>query len=313
MPDINGFPIGESADTGRAVAQIESFRVPGTDVVLPMRAEIAPLLIGLAAEFHERVEPLEPGTCWGYAYRLVRGGITPSFHSAGIAIDLNAPRHPLGRKGTFSPEQAQICHALASRYGCRWGGDYHGRVDEMHFEIILPRPEALDLVAELTSPPTGYPLPERHVFCPNPAHHPGWHDGRDDPADRSAVRFVQRTVGVTADGIYGSLTLNAVRRWQTDAGLDADGIVGPHTWAALAAAVAAAPPDPAAPPSSAAPPSPAAPTSPAVPTSPAAPPDPTVPPNPEPSVLADHALGDTGLPDGDVHVATGHLDGGRSG
>ena len=35
------------------------------------------------------------------------------------------------------------------------------------------------------------------------------------------------------DGLYGSLTKQAVQRFQSDKGLAIDGIVGPNTWAAL--------------------------------------------------------------------------------
>lgn len=37
----------------------------------------------------------------------------------------------------------------------------------------------------------------------------------------------------TADGVFGTLTKNAVVRFQTDHSLNPDGIVGPKTWAAL--------------------------------------------------------------------------------
>ena len=52
------------------------------------------------------------------------------------------------------------------------------------------------------------------------------------------VRQAQRLLAehgqtVTADGIFGSKTKQAVTAFQTEKGLDADGIVGPKTWAAL--------------------------------------------------------------------------------
>jgi hypothetical protein len=48
------------------------------------------------------------------------------------------------------------------------------------------------------------------------------------------VRWVQKRVGTTADGIFGVNTEAAVKSFQTKAGLAADGIVGPQTFAALA-------------------------------------------------------------------------------
>jgi peptidoglycan hydrolase-like protein with peptidoglycan-binding domain len=48
-----------------------------------------------------------------------------------------------------------------------------------------------------------------------------------------AVRAVQRRLGISADGIFGSQTARAVRRFQRRKGLVADGIVGPITRRAL--------------------------------------------------------------------------------
>lgn len=47
------------------------------------------------------------------------------------------------------------------------------------------------------------------------------------------VKFVQRVVGVTEDGIFGRLTEAAVIHWQLSNHLTADGIVGRNTWAAM--------------------------------------------------------------------------------
>ena len=155
MVSINGFLV--SSDRGEI--GIRSYRVPGSHVTLPVRAEIAPLLVGFARDFHAHVQPLHAGWCWGYAFRPVRGGTTPSFHSAGLAIDLNAPTHPLGRRGTFKPERQRIIRQLASRYGLRWGGDYRFRADEMHFEVILNRRGALDLAATIQHRPAPKVVP----------------------------------------------------------------------------------------------------------------------------------------------------------
>src|SRR5687767_457282 len=44
---------------------------------------------------------------------------------------------------------------------------------------------------------------------------------------------LQRRLGVTADGIYGSTTLKAVHLVQKRSDLNTDGIVGPATWRAI--------------------------------------------------------------------------------
>lgn len=115
------------------------FTVPGTGVRLLLRSVYAgPLLVAFARCYHLAVEPLvEPG-CWSYAERPIRGLRTIlSNHSSGTAVDLNAPRHPLGRRGTFTPTQRrEVERLLALAAGTiRWGGHYRVRKDEMHFEV----------------------------------------------------------------------------------------------------------------------------------------------------------------------------------
>jgi peptidoglycan hydrolase-like protein with peptidoglycan-binding domain len=49
----------------------------------------------------------------------------------------------------------------------------------------------------------------------------------------SAVRAIQRQLGITADGVFGPMTERAVKRFQRRHGLVPDGIVGPLTRGAL--------------------------------------------------------------------------------
>jgi hypothetical protein len=92
----------------------------------------------VARQVHLRVETLQPGQCWGYKYRPVTGGAELSNHASGTAVDLNAPRHPLGQAGTFTSAQVEEIHRILAEVDdvVRWGGDYTGRIDEMHFEIV---------------------------------------------------------------------------------------------------------------------------------------------------------------------------------
>jgi hypothetical protein len=149
MVAINGFLVSPSP----AAIGLKTYTVPGTAVRLSVRSDIAPLLIGCAVAYNQRVERLHDGWNWGYAYRLVRGGSTPSFHSAGIAIDLNAPAHPIGTSPTANYSGAQItqCRAIARQFGLRWGGDYNGRKDGMHFEVIISHTAAVALARQIQS------------------------------------------------------------------------------------------------------------------------------------------------------------------
>lgn len=145
---------------------IGSYALPGGKIAV-RAGDVSVVLLWVANRFHEQVERLEwPGN-WGYAERPIRGSTTVlSNHASGTAIDLNAPRHPLGVRGTFSPSQvAAIRRILAAANGAvRWGGDYTGRVDEMHFEInagaAAVRAAADRFRAAAASPPPA-PTPPR--------------------------------------------------------------------------------------------------------------------------------------------------------
>lgn len=91
----------------------------------------------LARRFNAEVETIRRDWSWGWAYRDVRGASVVSEHAAGTAVDFNAPRHPLGKVGTFSSSQVRAIRRILNDLdgAVRWGGDYSGRKDEMHFEL----------------------------------------------------------------------------------------------------------------------------------------------------------------------------------
>lgn len=98
--------------------------------------DVATVLTWVAEQFHARVDRLGEG-CWGYNYRPIRGKSSGfSNHASGTAIDLNAPKFPMGTR-RMTAAQRDACRAIAAEAGCvRWGGDWPGSgVDEMHFEI----------------------------------------------------------------------------------------------------------------------------------------------------------------------------------
>lgn len=147
LKSSNGWPASKDA----AEIGIKSFKVPGTDLKIRCAEKVAPLLIGLASEFHETIEPIDKGTLddWGYAFRMVRGSTDSlSNHSSGTAIDLNASKHALTHRNTFTPENMIKCKALAAKYGCKWGGDWK-RADEMHFEINLTPKQVKERITAL--------------------------------------------------------------------------------------------------------------------------------------------------------------------
>jgi len=133
-------------------------QIPGTSRKVRVRKGPAgDLLLWVAAQFDARVEDIDPGQLddWGYAERPIRGGTQLSNHSSGTAIDLNATRHPLGTPplASFSATQVATIRAIIrATNGCvRWGGDYSGRTDPMHFEIVASESRCADVLMHLTA------------------------------------------------------------------------------------------------------------------------------------------------------------------
>jgi hypothetical protein len=143
---------GWIASKDAAELKIISVPIEGTKIKVRCSEAVAPLIAGFCKEFHELIEPIDGGTLddWGYCFRNIRGSSDKlSNHSSGTAIDLNATKHPLGKVGTFPSEKVPMIRALAKKYGLKWGGDYKGRADEMHFEIELSEAKVAALIGSL--------------------------------------------------------------------------------------------------------------------------------------------------------------------
>lgn len=73
-----------------------------------------------------------------YYPRMIRGSTaSPSEHSFGTALDLNAPWNGLGRTPAKEGTEGSM-HEVAAvfkRHGFEWGGDWQGRKDGMHLQV----------------------------------------------------------------------------------------------------------------------------------------------------------------------------------
>ncbi len=241
MASINGFTVVQYG-----APELATYTVPGGDARLSVRKEVAPLLIGLARDFHATVEPLNSRSCWGHAPRKIKGSNAWSYHAPGIAIDLNAEAHPLGSRGTFNAAQQQAIRALLAKYTYngvrifRWGGDYHTRADEMHFEMIVPRGIALAAVGMVQAPAAGA-APAIAVSSGN--NHPGSRDLQlvTPHLTGDDVAYVQRWIGERrcgkADGNFGSHTKDGVFWYQKMRGITPSGVCDRETWRNMRIAV----------------------------------------------------------------------------
>jgi hypothetical protein len=147
------------------VSLTQVWTIPGTSRSIRLRKG-APgaLLVDFAAWFHQHIEPIDTGQLddWGFAVRPIRGqdveydadgnAINLSNHASGTAEDLNATKHPLGKRNTFSAAKTAAIRARLKVYGgaIRWGGDYTGRPDEMHYEIVKSPEFCAQILAALT-------------------------------------------------------------------------------------------------------------------------------------------------------------------
>lgn len=139
------------ANSDSAAIGITPYHVDGSSTVLTMKAgDVATVLMYVANRFDDEVEPTIASQSGGYNFRVIAGSSTYSNHASGTAVDLNWIKHPQGSRGTFTSSQTATIHSIiaATNGVVRWGGDYTGTVDEMHFEIkVGPGDPALPILA----------------------------------------------------------------------------------------------------------------------------------------------------------------------
>lgn len=214
----NGWPANDINRTG-------IWPIPGTDRKVRLeKGDAGYVLTDFAAWFDKHVESVDGGILddWGYAERPIRGSSTTlSNHASGTALDLNAPRHPLGARGTFTPAQAAAIRTKLRDYDgvIRWGGDYRTRADEMHFEIDAPAGHVKAVADRIRRP---QPAPTRTQKVKRSVKRRAQAAVRRGPLPRTLkpgsrgkdVALLQRFLGITDDGIFGPATADAVLGWK---------------------------------------------------------------------------------------------------
>lgn len=148
--------------------------IPGTDRAITARDGSAGfLLMHLVLWFHEAIEPINTGPVdeGSYNYRAIRGATTLSNHASGTAVDVNWNKHPLGAVGTLAFQVRKVAAATRIRLRLRrlykgtirWGGDYHTRKDEMHYEIVGSLDQCEAVARNLLDTPRG-----KRILAANP-------------------------------------------------------------------------------------------------------------------------------------------------
>jgi hypothetical protein len=237
----NGYTFGDSS----LIATYTVVR----DVKLSLRkGDASVVLLHLARWFDKNIEPLKKAECGGYNPRVIKGSKIRSNHGSGTAEDLNWNSHVQGKKNTFSAADQKKIRAQLKFYEgvIRWGGDYSGTVDDMHFEINKP-PAELARIAKKCKEDTTKPKPidppkttipvtppkPTSPAKPSPPH-------RDTtPVDSKlgpdTIRLWQRIMGTPVDGIIDdkhSELITAVQKKlksTVDRSLVVDGQLGPRT------------------------------------------------------------------------------------
>ena len=156
----NGWSVASAAQQDRAPL-IRDVTVPNG----VLAGDVAFVFRWLAAQYDRRVERLKAGQCWGWFVKPIEGSRTVSNHASGTAVDFNAPDNPMGVPTSRSMSAAQIaaCRAIVRESDgvFRWGGDYAGRPDPMHWEIVGTRADVARLVKKIKG--------ESSVTAPNAA------------------------------------------------------------------------------------------------------------------------------------------------
>jgi hypothetical protein len=129
---------GYSADPDPRQVGIVRLEVGGVEFPGGVRqGDCYTVLRWVAEQWHATVERLVDGWCWGYAYRENRNAGNLSNHASGTALDFNAPRHPNGKRGTFTAAQVKAVRRILDFCDgvIVWGEDFTGTPDGMHVEI----------------------------------------------------------------------------------------------------------------------------------------------------------------------------------
>lgn len=173
--------------------------------------------------------------------RKITGGTGYSLHAYGIAADINWDKNPYGPKLVTDMPGAMIADIKAIRTNnsnavFRWGGDYEGNKDAMHYEVICTPQDLATGIRGVVDTGSKVELAvflQQVVSCSTQTF--------QRPTKSACVGAIQRICAtkfgqaILTDQDFGEKTEAAVKEVQRKCGLVDDGVVGPETWKMLMA------------------------------------------------------------------------------
>jgi D-alanyl-D-alanine carboxypeptidase len=188
------------------------FVVSGTKFPGGMRHELVDLASMLVQECKNRGYRFgtsgDPSYgCWGYSCRCISGTNSASNHSWGLALDINAPSNPY--TSPLVTDMPGWMPDLFNAYGFRWGGDYSGSKDAMHYEFMGSVSDAANETVKARSKGLGggsSTIPEPPTPEPTPEPKP---DQEDDMPRRVLTVYdsAMKATGLVFDGPTGVVPL----------------------------------------------------------------------------------------------------------
>ena len=121
-------------------------QVPLEYITGRIHKDIHDLIFMLCRETENRGYNIRKDWSWGYASRPIGNGNRPSFHSWGLAIDINAPTNPMRRP--LTTDMPGWMPEMWKSFGFRWGGDYRTTPDAMHYEFMGTPADAVKYTRE---------------------------------------------------------------------------------------------------------------------------------------------------------------------
>ena len=144
---------GWAASPDRKVLGIVPLKVAGVDFPGGTRGgDVHWIFVWALTRWHKEVEPLKSPGCWGWSYRPNKNDPNSlSNHASATAVDINAPKHPNGKRGTYTTAQRAAIQRIVKASGgaLRSGEFYRSTVDGMHLEIVVSKTELAKQVKRL--------------------------------------------------------------------------------------------------------------------------------------------------------------------